>query len=42
MDFQANEDLSAEISSTPANIKEPGRILCVNLQSLKTVTTEEL
>lgn len=42
MDFWANEDLDSEVSSTPANTEEPGRILCVNLQSVKIVPTQEL
>lgn len=40
--FQVNEDLNSEISSTPANIEGPGRILYANLQLLKIVTTGEL
>lgn len=42
MDFQDNKDLDCEVSSSSANIEKPGRILCVNLQSLKIVPTEEL
>lgn len=42
IDFQANEDLDSEVSSTSANTEEPGRIFGVNLQSLKIVPTEEL
>jgi len=42
MDLIFSEDLDSEVSSTPANTEEPGRILCVNLQSLKIVPTEVL